>query len=243
MFSIYHALLDNSKGAISPLFFIMKNKREQTIILIYSTQLNAKFDSLKEKKAVFCRKISKNLNFCLDTAWDKKKTKSFLGMKKGTFNLKYRFLAIIVSTLFVDQFTKFLVQRLMFEGESIAVLPPVFYLTLVRNPGAAFGMLAGQTIFLIMITLLLLAAAVVLYDKIVKSPPIFQIGTGLILGGAIGNLIDRLYGGTVTDFLDFRVWPVFNFADVGIVVGVGIIIYSILIASKKATGKDDEDRI
>jgi len=121
----------------------------------------------------------------------------------------------------------------MLEGESIAVLPPLFYLTFIRNPGAAFGMLAGQTLFLIMVALLLLVAAVVLYNRIVKSPPFFQAGAGLVLGGAMGNLIDRLYSGAVTDFLDFKIWPVFNFADAGIVIGVGILIfYSTLIRTQ-----------
>jgi len=142
-------------------------------------------------------------------------------------------LAIITLTLFIDQFTKLIVQKFMLEGESIEVLAPFFYLTFVRNSGAAFGLLAGQTFFLIMVTLLLLVVAVLLYNKIVKSPPLFQAGAGLILGGALGNLIDRLYSGTVTDFLDFRVWPVFNFADVGIVIGVGILIYNIMRAEPR----------
>jgi len=130
-----------------------------------------------------------------------------------------RLLAITALTLLLlDQVTKAWALRALTLGQSIPVVPGLFHLTLVKNPGVAFGLFArcGG---------LVTAAAFVIVGGMVAvalRPPISRaqvLAAGLILGGAIGNVVDRLRFGGVVDFFDFRVWPVFNVADSGITVG------------------------
>lgn len=123
-----------------------------------------------------------------------------------------------------DQFTKALAQNLLSPGLAQPVLPPLFFLTLVENRGIAFGLFQnGEKILLLVITLSIAVLAVLgLRDRSGRFR--VQGGIGLILGGAAGNLIDRLRVGAVIDFLDFRIWPVFNFADTAITIGVGLFL-------------------
>lgn len=136
-----------------------------------------------------------------------------------------RFILIIISTLAVDQVSKYLIQAHMLRGESIPIIPPVFYLTYIQNPGAAFGILANQTMFFITVTFIVIGGILLGYRYIPPAKEPVRIALGLIMGGALGNLIDRLRLGRVVDFLDFRVWPVFNLADTAIVLGTGILIW------------------
>ncbi len=118
-----------------------------------------------------------------------------------------------------DQFSKWLVLTRMTPGEEVPVIPGAFHITSSRNPGAAFGILQGQTFFFLAITVLLLAGIVFYARRLGSASPLLRLGLGLAAGGAAGNLVDRLRFGTVVDFLDFGVWPVFNLADVAIVAG------------------------
>lgn len=136
-----------------------------------------------------------------------------------------RFFLIIVITLVIDQLSKYFVQANMLCGESIPILSPVFYLTYIQNPGAAFGILAHQTLFFVVVTLIVIGIIFYIYQFVVKRNEYMYIALGLLTGGAIGNLIDRLRIGRVVDFLDFRIWPVFNLADTAIVLGAGILVY------------------
>lgn len=142
-------------------------------------------------------------------------------------------LAVIV----IDQYSKFYIQTHMLPGVSIPVIQNVFHITYVLNPGAAFGMLEHQTAFFILVASVLLAGAIYFYPRIPARSFMLRYGIGLQAGGAIGNVIDRVRTGYVVDFLDFRVWPVFNMADIAIVTGVGFIIFHILYLS----GKEDEN--
>lgn len=123
-------------------------------------------------------------------------------------------------------------------GESIPVLEGVFQLTYIKNPGGAFGILGGSQLLLMVGSFL--ALAVVLW-MLLASPPsrLTALGCGLILGGAAGNLFDRLAAGEVTDYLDLqfwplRQWPIFNAADTAIVLGV-ILLLATLAAPEKPT--------
>jgi len=138
-----------------------------------------------------------------------------------------RFLLIISATLALDQVSKYLVQTNMLRGESIPIIYSVFHLTYIQNPGAAFGILANQRVFFVAVTLLVLVGILVSYRYIPPSNEPMRIALGLITGGALGNFIDRLRLGRVVDFLDFRVWPVFNLADTAIVLGAGMLIWLI----------------
>ena len=135
-----------------------------------------------------------------------------------------RCLAVAGVVLALDQVTKFAVQQRMAEGMSIPVWPGVFHLTYIRNPGAAFGLLADQRWLFILVALLLIACVAFLFRQLIQQPPIMRFGAALLVGGAVGNLIDRIRLGKVVDFFDFRIWPIFNVADIAICVGVGLIL-------------------
>lgn len=134
-----------------------------------------------------------------------------------------RYLILILTAglvIIVDQLSKFVIYQTLSPGESIPVVKGFFYITSVQNPGAAFGIFPNQYPFLIIITLLTIGI-ILFYARNMHSLNLpGSVALGLILGGAIGNLIDRLARGQVIDFLDFRVWPVFNIADSAIVVGL-----------------------
>lgn len=127
--------------------------------------------------------------------------------------------------LVLDQASKYLVRLYMVPDRMHPVLPPFFYLTYVRNPGAAFGFLSHWPFLSVFIAFLVIPVAIFMRQRFFTAEPLMSTALGLVMGGALGNLVDRLLLGVVTDFLDFRVWPVFNLADSAIVVGVGIIIW------------------
>ena len=134
----------------------------------------------------------------------------------GAFGLA---LAVFV----VDQGLKRLVEGSMRLGESIPLIQGALHLTYIKNPGGAFGILGGQESILLLGSAV--AVAFVLWMLISGEPSkATTAGCGLILGGAAGNLVDRIFEGEVTDYVDLRVWPIFNAADVAIVLGVGLLL-------------------
>lgn len=137
----------------------------------------------------------------------------------------------------LDQWVKRLVEDAMYLGESIPVVSGIFYLTYIKNSGGAFGILQGSQLVLLIGSAI--AVAVVLF-LLLSSPPsrLTTAGCGLILGGALGNLYDRLTAGSVTDYLDFRVWPIFNVADVAIVTGVIALLLAALQPEKNPGSED-----
>lgn len=148
------------------------------------------------------------------------------------------FFLIIAGTFFIDQTSKFLVQSLMGQGESIAIVPPFFYFTYILNPGAAFGLLAYQNTLFVTITVLLVVGVLLGHKKIPPGMKFLKCGLGLVVGGALGNMVDRLRFGRVIDFLDFRIWPVFNLADTAIVTGAFILLIVLIREpGKKPTGR------
>ena len=135
------------------------------------------------------------------------------------------FISFII--LFYDQLTKFIVLKQLPFKYSMQVIPKLFYLTHVRNYGAAFSLFQNSSQLLLWFSVIVVGFILYLYDKIpYENLP--QIFIALILGGTLGNLIDRLVYGYVIDFLDFQIWPAFNIADTAITIGViGLIIYLI----------------
>ena len=135
--------------------------------------------------------------------------------------------AIIISVLFLDQLTKFLAASFLRLNTPVILIKHFLNLSLVHNRGAAFGILKNQLFVFVVISLL--AIALILYHlKDKKRSLLSSISLSLILGGAAGNLIDRLRFGFVVDFLDFRVWPVFNIADSAITIGVVLLTWELL---------------
>ncbi|MCL6635880.1 MAG: signal peptidase II [Peptococcaceae bacterium] len=135
---------------------------------------------------------------------------------------------IAAAVFLLDQASKLAVQAAMYHGESIPVAPPVFFITYVLNPGAAFGLLANQNTLFISVSVILVLGVLVAYKRVASSRAMVKAALGLVVGGALGNLVDRLRFGMVVDFLDFRVWPVFNLADSAIVVGAVLLAWEIL---------------
>lgn len=137
-------------------------------------------------------------------------------------------LAISLFLIAADQAAKLFIASSMQLGESIPVLAGIFHITYIENPGAAFGMFANQRWVFIVAGVIVIAAACAMYRRLMREKAMVRWGAALLLGGAAGNLIDRVRLGRVIDFLDFRVWPVFNIADIGICVGVACLIYALL---------------
>lgn len=133
-----------------------------------------------------------------------------------------------LAVVILDQFSKYIVVENMALGESIPIIEEVFHLTYILNPGAAFGMFAHNRLFFIAIAVIAIGIIIWARREILASPWEVKAGCGLFLGGAIGNLIDRARQGLVIDFFDFRIWPVFNIADIAICIGVGLIIWNLL---------------
>lgn len=133
------------------------------------------------------------------------------------------FFLVVAAILALDQFTKYLIRSRLALGEAFPADSPV-QLIHVTNSGAAFGMLQGQTLFLTVTTLLGLVAIMLYYLYPPMEHGVLRIALGLQLGGAMGNLADRVRVGEVTDFIKFPHWPAFNVADSSITVGVVVIV-------------------
>lgn len=142
----------------------------------------------------------------------------------------------------IDRLVKVLVQTHFIPGETLKVIPKVFHLTYVLNPGAAFGLMAGQTWIFIVTAVIVLCGVIYGQFRIPPQERITRLAIGIIGGGALGNLYDRLFIGRVVDYLDFQIWPyVFNFADSMIVIGVGLLMLAIYRDEKKSKGKSEFD--
>ena len=126
--------------------------------------------------------------------------------------------------------------------ESIPVLQDIFHITYIHNTGAAFSIMAGQISVLILLPLFMIIAAVVfMLIMRKKGHPLMMISVALIAGGGIGNLIDRIALGYVVDYLDFRVFPIFNLADIAVCVGCGLLVLYVLFFDGKQ--KNERDNI
>ncbi|WP_019120627.1 signal peptidase II [Brevibacillus massiliensis] len=145
----------------------------------------------------------------------------------------YYVIALIVIAL--DQATKYAVVKKMALGESIPLIPGVFHLTSHRNMGAAFGILQNQRWLFVVITLVVVAGIIVTLYRIGRKLPVTSLGLALVLGGAIGNFIDRVSTGQVVDFLDFTLinFPIFNVADSAITIGVVLLLWDVLTESRR----------
>jgi signal peptidase II len=148
------------------------------------------------------------------------------------------YLAIIAAaaTLILDQCSKLAVRTHLALGESMPVLDPVLQLTYIENRGAAFGILEGKSLFFVAVTLAVLAFLVVYVYKEASNSRLAAYGTALVVGGALGNLIDRIMKGSVTDMFDLRVWPIFNVADIAVCVGFGLLVIYLLFYSDRKDG-------
>lgn len=142
----------------------------------------------------------------------------------------------IIGVWGIDRLAKILVQTNFMPGETLKVIPKIFHLTYVQNPGAAFGLMAGQTWIFVLTAVLVVGGVIYGQFRIPRRERLTRLALGMIGGGALGNLYDRLVFTYVVDYLDFQIWPyVFNFADSMIVIGVGLLILALL-KEEKANG-------
>ncbi len=142
---------------------------------------------------------------------------------------------LAVPVVIVDQLSKLIITRNLQPGDSLPIIKNIFHLSLVYNKGLAFGIFsqASRPLFLfilyaVVIILAIFACSYVFYKKFLCRGGSGQISLSLILGGALGNLIDRIRLGCVIDFLDLRIWPVFNIADSAITIGAILLVLQIL---------------
>lgn len=152
-------------------------------------------------------------------------------MDEGGSHVYLVLIAVVVAVL--DQVSKYIVQSRMFEGQSIPIWENVFHLTYINNPGAAFGMLPYRTTFFILMSVVVSLGVLWYARTLSKEEKLTRVALGLVLGGALGNLIDRVRFGAVVDFFDFRIWPVFNIADVAICVAVALIFWDMLLRKEE----------
>lgn len=134
---------------------------------------------------------------------------------------------IALVVIIFDQWTKYLVIENMAIGESIPIIDNLIYLTSHRNPGAAWGILAGQMWFFYIITVIVVGIIIYYMETYSKGHRLLGLSLALVLGGAIGNLIDRVRFQEVVDFVDVYIfsydYPIFNVADSSLVIGVILI--------------------
>jgi signal peptidase II len=131
--------------------------------------------------------------------------------------------ALCLFVLVIDQVVKDIVEHHIVLGEQVDVLGPL-KLTLSHNEGVAFGLANGGGIGLVVITLIALGVVLWLFSRDPARPGMW-VATGLLAGGALGNLVDRIRHGHVTDFIELPHWPPFNLADCGITCGVVILLF------------------
>lgn len=153
-------------------------------------------------------------------------------MKRKSFK---RDVLILIGVVLLDQISKIIVDSCFNLRESMVVIPDFFNITYVVNTGAAWSILQGKMSFLIAITYIAIIVMFMFYKNSRESDKLGKISLVLMMGGAIGNLIDRFMFDHVRDFLDFAIFgyefPVFNFADVSLFLGVALLIICVFLES------------
>ena len=145
--------------------------------------------------------------------------------------------------LLADQFTKSLVLRNLSVGEMwnpISPLRSLVTVTHVTNTGAAFGLFREYGLFFAIVAVIVVVGIIAFYRCLPPRQNLLTLSLGLQLGGALGNLLDRIRLGSVVDFIDFKIWPVFNLADTAIVAGVCMLAFVLLCGSQEEERKAEE---
>jgi signal peptidase II len=151
-------------------------------------------------------------------------------------------LSVAGAAVFADQLTKQIIGRTLAVGERVDILGPLS-IHHVENSGIAFGFFSSRTTVVIGITAVAVAWMLWFFARAGRRHPVLPVGLGLVLGGSIANLVDRIRLGRVTDFLDFDAWPAFNLADTFIVVGVAVLFGALVLADRSGRmhGQRDGD--
>jgi signal peptidase II len=137
-------------------------------------------------------------------------------------------LAVAAAVIVLDRLTKLIILQSMNPAESIPLIGGLLHITYVRNAGAAFGLFPGRQPLFFVTAGTVIGFIILYWLRVRPTDPWLVIGLGLELGGAVGNLFDRVAWGTVLDFIDVRFWPVFNVADSAIVIGLGMLLVAVV---------------
>ncbi|GEK32635.1 signal peptidase II [Kurthia sibirica] len=154
---------------------------------------------------------------------------------------KYYLIAIFV--IILDQLTKWRIVEKLDVGEEVTVWEPYLSIYSHRNGGAAWGLLQGQFWLFAIITVAVVIGIIFYFHKEAKGQPVFQVSLMLLLGGAIGNFIDRIFRGEVVDFVSVLIpvinydFPIFNIADAALTIGVIMLIIYVLFEDQKGKKK------
>lgn len=144
------------------------------------------------------------------------------------------YILIIVGVLVIDRIVKTVVNSSMDVGDTIPVIGDFFHITYVRNTGAAFSMLEGHPVLLLVLPgIVILIAFIYIIANYRKYKPVFNIALSLMCGGGLGNLTDRAAYGYVIDMFDFGWFPVFNVADICVCVGCGLLMLYLIVYYNK----------
>ena len=149
----------------------------------------------------------------------------------------------ILALIGLDWLTKYWIQTSMALNDTIPVIDGIFHITYIHNYGAAFSILQGKQSFLLIVTgiaMTAILAYMVIGQIKKKAAPMELSSLALILAGGIGNIIDRVRFGYVVDFFDFRIWPIFNVADIAVCCGCGLLVFYVLIWEPRMQKKAKE---
>ncbi len=139
--------------------------------------------------------------------------------------------AVVVAAVLADQLTKHVVASEVALDDEVKVLGP-FTIHHVQNSGIAFGLFASATAAVIGLTVIAVGWMIGYFARSGARHPLLPVAVGLLIGGSLSNLADRVRLGHVTDFLDFRYWPAFNLADSFIVIGVAVLLGALVAADR-----------
>ncbi|MDD2716486.1 MAG: signal peptidase II [Candidatus Wallbacteria bacterium] len=143
-------------------------------------------------------------------------------------------LNVALGTFLLDQFVKFLIQQKFFLHETLPVMKNVFHVTFVKNYGAALGVMKGENGFLVVSAVISIALLLAYSQRVCVNEIFYKISLGFLLGGAIGNLYDRVTLGYVIDYFDLRFFPaIFNLADIFIDAGVLYLFFRIMTSNEE----------
>ena len=153
--------------------------------------------------------------------------------------------AVATGVLLADQASKLWIQQQFAacDASSRPLVPGWVAFAYTCNKGAAFGLLANETLLFVLIALVVIGVIVAYFRFLPANSPWLRLSLGLQLGGALGNLLDRLRQGFVVDFISVQAWPVFNIADVCVVVGVLILAYHLLLVQGQAPLSDQPSAV
>jgi signal peptidase II len=140
-------------------------------------------------------------------------------------------IAILIAA--ADQLIKYFIQNYLPLNHSIPLIGDVVKLTYVRNTGVAFSLFVGFSPYLAFVGTMVVAVVIFFHYRFKKMNPVVQLGLAFVLGGSLGNLIDRFFRGFVIDYADITIWPVFNLADIMINVGVIMLAYKLFEEEEK----------